>query len=256
MVLFLVPSSTSSQTYHESLEQGVRQFHEGYRSWDADVLLKSTETLERACAKKPDDYLPYHWLGIARFHVLVHRKGDAARPMEKREFKDLLSSVRQPLQKAIKLNSADSEAHALISTLAGMEIAREPSHAIWLGPTVLRHRKLAVKHGKDNPRTQYLIGAAFVQGPSFLGGLEEGLPHLKRAEKLFETQTSPVKGPVAAASTWGYEHCLVLIGDVCMRRDEVGKAEEYFRKATAVNPQNKLAQRRLNTLQRSNEGHE
>jgi len=176
--------------------------------------------------------------------------------MEKEEFERLSINARKAFEKAIKLNDADSEAHALLATLAGMEIARKPAHAIWRGPAVLRHRRLALRHGEDNPRTQYLVGAAFVQGPESLGGVKKGLPYLHRAESLFETQVSPTEEAMPSAPAWGYEHCLVLIGDVYARLGDVSKAEEYFRKALTVNPDNDLAERRLNSLQRSKNGNE
>lgn len=256
VVILLIPSSGANQTYLEDMEKGVKQFHAGYHSWDFEALLKATQTLKQACATEPDDYLPYHWLGITWFHVLVHSQRDESRTMEKGEFKRLSSNAREALEKATKLNNADSEAHALLATLAGMQINREPIHALWRGPAVLRHRELALRHGKDNPRTQYLVGAAFVQGPDSLGGVKKGLPYLHRAEKLFEAQVSPTQEPTASASTWGYEHCLILLGDVYQRLGNVSKAEEYFRKATTVNPHNKVAQRRLHSIQRSNDSNE
>jgi len=115
---------------------------------------------------------------------------------------------------------------------------------------------LALEHGKTNPRTQYLLGAAHVQGPGFLGGPEKGLRYLRRADQLFEASASSNKEPAAWAPTWGHEHCLILIGQTYEHLGDVHKAQEYVLKALARNPENKLAQRRLDNLQQGIDGNE
>lgn len=256
VVFLLIPPFASSQEDRDLLKEGVKQFHTAYQSWDAEGFLEAIQILEQASSANPDDHLPYHWLGVTWFHVLVHRQGDEDQPIEKDEFQRLSNNAHHALDKAIKLNEADSEAHALLATIAGMEIARKPARGIWRGPAVLRHRQLALRHGKDNPRTQYLVGAAFVRGPESLGGVKKGLPYLHRAKDLFEEELSRAEKPMPSAPAWGYEHCLVLIGDVYARLGDPSKAEEYFRKALTVNPDNDLAERRLNSLQRSKSGNE
>lgn len=94
------------------------------------------------------------------------------------------------------------------------------------------------------------------EGPSLWGGVKKGLPYLHRAKDLFETELLRAEKPMPSAPAWGYEHCLVLIGDVYARLGDLSKAQEYFRKALAFNPDNNLAERRLNSLQRSENSNE
>lgn len=256
VLLLFAPTSASVYGPQEQLEDGVEQFCAGYRAWDVERLFQAAEAFEKVCEAEPDDYLAYYWLGVARFHILLHRQADAHHPMEKSKLKRLVSETRKPLKKALQLNNCDSEAHGLLGTLAGMEINWDPSQAFWLGPAVLRHRRQAIRYGEDNPRTQYLLGAAFVQGPGFLGGAEKGLSYLQRAEKLFQASVASHEEPAASAPTWGHEHCLIFIGETYEHLGDVSKAEEYFRKAIVLNPHNKLAQRRLNGLQERTHGNE
>lgn len=256
VLLLFAPDMAPLYGPQEQLEEGVQQFYAGYRSWDARILLQAAETLEKACVARPDDYLAYHWLGITRFHILVQRQGDVRHAVKNHEFKRLVNESRRPLEKAIELNNTDSEAHALLGTLAGMEIKRDPLHVIWLGPVVQRHKQSALRYGQNNPQTQYLLGTALIRGPGFLGGLEKGLAYLHRAEKLFQTRASAHGELPESAMTWGYEHCLILIGETYEHLGDLPKAEDYFSKAILINPQNRLAQRRLNRVLERSQGNE
>ncbi len=249
-LLLLTSTGVYPSQLQGQLEHGVELFYEGYRAWDRERLSEAVNLFQKVCETAPEDYLAHYWLGVARFHVLVHRQGDTKRSLENREFGHLLRETRKALEKAAELKQSDSEAHALLGTLAGMEIARHPSHALWLGPAVLRHKRHALRHGPDNPRVHYLLGAAFVQGPGFLGGAEKGLPHLLRAAELFQVPVALHGKPRASAPTWGHEHCLTLLGQTYEHLGNLDKAAQYFRNAIALNPQNKLAQRRLDMLKR------
>ena len=249
LCLLVAMVSSREAELQESLIAGVDRFHSAYRAWDIEGLKLAAQTFERACAENPDSHLAHHWLGVSRFHILVHQQGKTSPPeIKKQDFKSLVREARKPLEKAVELDRSDSEAHALLGTLAGMQINRDPTQAFWLGRSVLRHRRQATHYGADNPRTQYLIGAAFVQGPRFLGGVEKGLPHLRQAERLFEVPVSSDGEEAMPPSRWGHVHCLILIGEIYQELKNLDKAEEYFRKATALNPENELAQRCLKSL--------
>jgi tetratricopeptide (TPR) repeat protein len=137
-----------------------------------------------------------------------------------------------------------------------MEISRDPLKALWLGPVVQSQRRQALRSGQDNPRTLYLLGAAYLQGPGFLGGPKKGLPYLRRAEGLFEASAEGDEGAPASAPRWGHEHCVILIGQTYQESGDTQKAVEYFRKALDLNPQNKLARRCLDGLERGTTSNE
>jgi tetratricopeptide (TPR) repeat protein len=80
-------------------------------------------------------------------------------------------------------------------------------------------------------------------GPSILGGKSEGLKLLLAAEKLFEAESGKPTGPVEPR--WGWSTCLVYVGKTYDALGKPTEAEEYFRKALKLNPQDKLAQSEL-----------
>ena len=84
-VLFLsVSISAVVEGAQGRLEEGVGHFRAAYRVWDVEKLGQAAQILEKACRETPDDHLAYHWLGVARFHILVHREGGVGRKPARR----------------------------------------------------------------------------------------------------------------------------------------------------------------------------
>jgi len=143
------------------------------------------------------------------------------------------------LRQALELRPDDSETHALLSTVYGLQIADSPASALWRGPKVLRHRRLALASNPRNPRMYYLQGMSAFHAPGFFGGEKKALDLLLKAEALFEDPPSGPRDPIAP--TWGYDNCLVFIGACYLELGDTNAAEAYYGKALSVNPRHGIA---------------
>ena len=245
-VIFLVANAASAANLQDSIETGIEQFNAAYRAWDLSQFETAAETLEQVCSTHPDSYEAHYWLGAARFHIILHRIGDEAKPITNAEFRRLTGSAKAPLKRAVKLNDDDSGSHAIISTLVGLQIARSPSSALWRGPKSTRYKRRALRNGPDNPRAHYLVGTSYFHAPGILGGREKGLEFFLKAEKLFVRESKQDRGPLEP--TWGYGSCLTFIGRTYQHMGQARQAKPYFRNALTVNPDDRLAQNGLKEL--------
>lgn len=230
----------------ELLETGIERFNVGYGAWDRARFAEAAEIFRQACTEQPDSYEAHYWLGAARFHIVLHRQGDQEDPADPAESRRLISEAAAPLKRAVKLNGRDSEGHALLGTLVGIQIAGNPKSSLWLGPKTTYHKRHALRNDPRNPRAHYLIGTSYFHAPGILGGREKGLEFFLKAEKLFEEEAKEARQPTQP--TWGYSSCLTFIGRTYQDMGRSKEAEAYFRKALSVNPQDKLAQKGLEAL--------
>lgn len=235
--------TTSTAPVDADVARGIAAFEAAYRAWDAQRFREAAALLEDACEADPASYPAHYWLGAARFHLLLQRLGDETDPPERKEKITLLTDALAPLETAVALNPASSEAHALVSTLLGMRIAAQPHMAPWLGRRVMEHRRLALEHGPKNPRTQYLIGSAYFYMPAILGRDDRGLKYFLAAEQLFAQEAA--SPPTPLEPTWGYGTCLTFLGRLYADAGETRRAAEYLERALALNPEDKLAKKYL-----------
>lgn len=177
--------------------------------------------------------------------------GELAKLQEGRR---LIRDAAVPLKRAVKLNGRDSESHALLGTLAGIQIAGNPKSALWLGPKTTYHKRHALRNDPGNPRTYYLIGTSYFHAPGILGERKKGLEFFLKAETLFKEESKETRQPMQP--TWGYSSCLTFIGRTYDGMGRNTEAETYFRKALSVNPKDRLAQKGLKTLGKEAVGNE
>lgn len=225
------------------LRAGIDRFNAGCLAWDRAAFEEAAHLFEKTAKKHPDSYEAHYWLGAARFHVLLHRLGEKA---DRAELRGRIAEAMDPLERAVALNAEDSEAHALLGTLAGMQIAANPACALWVGRSVMDHRRLALKNDPDNPRAHYLVGTGYFHAPALLGGRDKGLGHFLKAEKLFEAEAK--KGRAPLEPDWGYGSCLTFIGRCYQHIEKDDQAAAYYEKALEVNPQDQLAREGLDAL--------
>ena len=244
--LLIVANAASGADLQDLLETGTDQFNAGYLAWDRSKFARAAEIFEQACAEQPDSYDAHYWLGAARFHIVLHSLGDKGQPAKLAETRRLIRDAVLPLKRAVKLNGRDSESHALLGTLAGIQIAGNPKSAFWLGPKVMYHRRHALRNDPENPRAYYLIGTSYFHAPGILGGREKGLEFFLKAETLFKEASKEARQPLQP--TWGYSSCLTFIGRTYEGMGLTTEAETYFRKALSVNPKDRLAQKGLEAL--------
>lgn len=223
----------------DPLEAAVQRFNEGYRTWNLARMKESASMLAPLCGQRPDDYDAQYWLGAVRFHILLHRLGDTGNAPDRKEKQQLLDEAVAPLQHAVRLKQDDSEAHALLATLLGMQIAADPASALWRGREVLEHRRLALENGPDNPRAYYLLGSAYFHTPAILGRKDKGLEFFEKAKDLFEKERTLARS--YREPSWGYGSCLTFIGRIFAGTGNTDEARACFQQALEVNPKDKLA---------------
>jgi tetratricopeptide (TPR) repeat protein len=217
---------------------GVAEFTAAYQAWDGTGFAKSAKTL----AAVPESSTNQYWRGVVEFHRLLWLLGEKTTTNRQETAKALEATV-SALRRAVQLDSSRGESHALLSTAYGLSIGMQPARAMWLGPRLLDQEKQARKLSPDSPRVLYLLGMNRYYGPSLLGGKSEGLKLLLAAEKLFEAEAGKAGGPFEPR--WGRSTCLVYIGKTYETLGKPAEAEEFFRKALKLNPQDKLAKSEL-----------
>ncbi len=214
---------------------GVAEFTAAYQSWSGDGFAKAAGTFAAAPVSSTNQY----WRGVAEFHRLLWWLGETNRT----ETAKALETTVATLQRAVQLDPQNGESRALLSTTYGLSIALNPARAAWLGPRVLDQEKQARKLSPNNPRVLYLAGMNRYYGPSLMGGKDDGLKLLLSAEQRFAAEAGNPHAPTEPR--WGHSTCLVYIGKTYDALGKSAEAEEYFRKALKLNPQDKLARAEL-----------
>ncbi|MCX8091684.1 MAG: tetratricopeptide repeat protein, partial [Verrucomicrobiae bacterium] len=150
------------------------------------------------------------------------------------------------LNRAVKLDPLHAESHALLGTLYGMKIDGNLLRAAWFGPRVEKHRKAALAHGSDNPRVRYLLGVCQFHTAKKPAARREALTTLLAAEKLFAAEAQRPAGPLEPR--WGHASCLTFIGRTYEQLGQREEAADYFRRALALRPSDRLAREGLDRL--------
>lgn len=219
------------------LAAGVAAFGAAFDQWDYDGFVQAAALFKTEAAETGNSFEASYWEGVAAFHAVLwcDRQGVGGERLTAR-----IDEAVNAIEAALRLRPDDGECHALLSTLAGLQIARQPGTALWRGTYVARHQSMALKHGSANPRVHYLIGCAFYHAPSFWGDKTRAMEHFRKAEALFEQESLVAAGPVEPR--WGRSSCLAFMGRLEHEQGNTSAARAYYRKALLANPKDKLAQ--------------
>lgn len=241
--------SLSAQAATNFLESGIARFEQASRDWSFAAMTNAAAWLDQACQAAPQGAREHYWAGTAEFHVVLiagRVAGDAART----QAQAALDRAARALERAIALNPEDGESHALLGTILGMRIAAAPLTAVWRGPGVMQHRRLALRYGTRNPRVHYLLGMGERRANDTAAGRAKARDCLRVAARLFaEERATP---PSSGAPRWGYDHCLAALGEIDERQGQFEAAAACYRQSLAVNPQHALAREGLARCQASN----
>lgn len=224
----------------KGLAEAVRLLEAGMSAWEPQGFEEPARRLAALCASSTEP-APWYWSAVSQFHrILCLRSagGDAA-GME------LWEDALRTLDRALELDPANAECYVMRGALHGMRIARQPASALWLGRKVLGDQRLALQHGRDNPRVRYLNGISIYRASKGRDGAK-ALRELREAERLFDAEAQRQSEPLAPR--WGYDHCLFLIGEIYRDGGDSAKAIEYFRKAAGRNPRLEKARQALRQL--------
>jgi tetratricopeptide (TPR) repeat protein len=219
---------------------GIVEFTKAYQAWDGAGFAAAANLFQQACTNASATATNYYWLGTADFHRLLQSLGLPESASNKLAASTALEAAVDALTQAVKLDASHAESHALLGTLYGMKISDNMLSAAWLGPRVQREQKLAFANGAKNPRVQYLLGMSQFHTAMRTASRREALATLLAAEELFEAEAKTPPGPLEPR--WGHDSCLTFIGASYEKLGQRAEAENYFRKALAMHPQDGLAQ--------------
>ena len=146
---------------------------------------------------------------------------------------DLLNDAVTQLQQVIKRNSKDAEAHALLGSVYGMQIAQSPMiRGMTLGPRANGALDRAAEIEGGNPRVLLLQGVSAFNTPAmFGGGTDKAEQHLRRSLERFAAEPSGKAWP-----NWGRFDAHVWLGQALLQKGDRTGARAEYDKARALAP--------------------
>ncbi len=225
---------------------GVAEFTAAYQAWDGERFDAAAELFRRAVASAPESGTNRYWLGTTLFHRMLHLETSPAAGTNRPAVEATREAAVAALTQANRLQERDAETHALLGTLYGMKIGGNLARALRFGPRVQRHRQQALALGAENPRVRYLLGACLFHTAKKAPAQREALAAFLKAEELFDREAGTKAGPLEPR--WGHSACLTFAGRAYEQLGERAKAAEYFRKALAAHPADRLAEEGLGRL--------
>jgi tetratricopeptide (TPR) repeat protein len=239
--LFLAaPSARADSDADELTAKGIRAFTNAYRAWDGAQFSAAANLFQQACLSPSSTATNFYWLGTGEFHRMLELLGRPESATNKTAAAAALDAAEAALAHVLKLDPGHAESHALLGTIYGMKISDNVLRAVWLGPRVQNELKTALATGAQNPRVQYLLGMSQFFTACRESSRREALATLLAAEKLFEAEARLPAGPLEPR--WGRDSCLTFIGSCYEKLDQRAEAENYFRRALALHPEDLLAQ--------------
>jgi hypothetical protein len=144
----------------------------------------------------------------------------------------LLEDAVERLRAVVKSRPRDAEAHALLGSVYGLQIARSPLKGMLLGPRASGALDKAAELAPDNPRVVLQQGISAFNTPAlFGGGTEKGERLLRRSLTLFAREPADRPWP-----NWGRFDTHVWLGQALRAKgDRAGARVEYDR-ALALAP--------------------
>jgi cytochrome c-type biogenesis protein CcmH/NrfG len=146
---------------------------------------------------------------------------------------DLLNDAVTQLQQVIKRNSKDAEAHALLGSVYGLQIAQSPViRGMTLGPRANSALDRAAEIESGNPRVLLLQGVSAFNTPAmFGGGTDKAEQHLRRSLERFAAEPSDKAWP-----NWGRFDAHVWLGQALLQKGDRTGAHAEYDKARALAP--------------------
>jgi tetratricopeptide (TPR) repeat protein len=231
--------------------EGVRQFNAAYQAWDGSQFAAAAELFRQATTNAPRSSTNFYWLGTAQFHHMLQIQYQPAARSNTLAANAAMEAAITALEQAVKLNARDAESHALLGTLYGMKIDGNLIRMARFGPRVADHCKKALESGATNPRVQYLLGTCQFHTAKKAAAWREALATFLKAEELYVIEVKTPAGPLEPR--WGYDTCLTFIGRTCEQLGERNRAADYYRKALAARPGDRLASEGLARVEKGHQ---
>jgi hypothetical protein len=160
----------------------------------------------------------------------------------------LLARCVGELGRAMQIDSALADVHALLAVCRGLLYGTDPSRRDSVG-VILRERDRALELGPRNPRVQLLRAMQdYVLPPAIGGGQEKAVARWEEAIAMFGAEKS-----TGLAPDWGHAEAVAWLGGAFLMRGEHARAVPLLERAVAMRsdfwwardialPQAKLAQ--------------
>jgi tetratricopeptide (TPR) repeat protein len=243
LVLAAVPLQ-EDETADRLAAAGVAEFTAAYQAWDGERFRAAADLFQQACARAPGSHASYYWLGVAQFHRMLQLRNAPGPRTNDAAADAAMEAAVAALDTAVKLDPRHAESHALLGTLYGMRIGGNLVRAVRFGPAVQKNRNQALELGKDNPRVQYLLGMGLFHTAKGAEGQRQALATLLLAEKLFVAEAQrPAGGPLEPR--WGQSSCRTFIGRTYELLGQRREAVDYYGKALAEHPADRIAREGL-----------
>ena len=150
-----------------------------------------------------------------------------------KERKDLLEDAVTQLQQIIKRHPTDAEAHALLGSVYGLQIAESPIvRGMTLGPRASGALDRAAGIESGNPRVLLLQGVSAFNTPAiFGGGTDKAEGFLRRSLERFAVEPADKAWP-----NWGRFDAHVWLGQTLVQKGDRTGARAEYDKARALAP--------------------
>jgi len=222
---------------------GVAEFTAAYQAWDGARFGAAAELFRQASTNTPTSSTYSYWLGTSEFHRMLQLRSLPPSHTNTLAAEAAMDAALAALEIAVKLDERDAESHALLGTLYGMKINGNLLRAALFGPRVAKHQKRAMEFGAEDPRVQYLLGTCLFHTAKKRAEQREALTTFLAAEKLFAAEAKHAGGPLEPR--WGRSSCITFIGRTYELLDQRAEAADYFRRALAAHPADRLAKEGL-----------
>ncbi len=145
------------------------------------------------------------------------------------EAKKYLDKAEAAALLLIKKQYKESQAHAYLAAFYGFRVSLSILKAPTMGPKCLEQVELALSKDKQNPFAYLQRGNALYYRPTLFGGSKEkAIPYFLKAEQLMVAHD--------VKEDWNYLNVLALIGLGYLETGQPKKADQYFKKALALEP--------------------
>jgi tetratricopeptide (TPR) repeat protein len=234
VLLALATMAPADRAADDLIADGIGEFSEAFRKWDAGGFTKAAETFRLAVGKDRGSVAAHYWRGTALFHLMLHATHKPDGKPDLKTANAAAAGAESAFGSALAIDPDHGESHAMLGTLCGMKIKGGLVASIRHGPRVQEHMKKALAAGATNPRVRYLLGAGQFHTARDQAGKLEALDNLLTAEKLFSHESKRAAAPLAPR--WGRSSCMTFIGKVYEATGKSAEAVTYYRKALAMHP--------------------
>lgn len=215
------------------LLDAVRDGQDSIRAWTFERITNAAMAVANAGGGE-DVFWRDYWEGCLFFHAVVFLREQSDVGLDVPDASPYRERALEALHRAVGARPSAADAHAMISVLNGMAIDDNPLAAIKRGPALLRHKRLALKSGDNDPRTKFLMGVStFKRAGGSRKEIETAAETLNRALQLFDQQAGLERPPWEPR--WGRDHTLLFLGRVEEALARYEQAGGWYEKAFADN---------------------